>query len=97
VAGTEAVLDVTVILRPLVDILDQQPDRSARGQALEHAGEDAYLVRLAALGGVARLPGAAPVKVALQILLAQRKTRRAAVDNGSQRLAMALAESGDDE
>src|SRR5437764_1332394 len=40
VPRAEAVLDLAVILGALVLVLDQQADRRAGGQALEHAGED---------------------------------------------------------
>src|SRR6266436_537824 len=55
VAGTEAVGDVAVIPRALVDIVDHQVDRRAGGRALEGAGEDLDLVGLLALRRIARL------------------------------------------
>ena len=44
VAGAEAVGDVAVVLRALVDVLDHQLDRRAGRLPLEDAGQDVHLV-----------------------------------------------------
>ncbi len=38
VAGSNLVLDLVVVARALIDVLDQEPDGRAGGHALEHAG-----------------------------------------------------------
>ena len=103
VAGPVLVLDVGIILRALVDIVDHQPDRGA-GRHLhavalagEDAGDDADLVRLLALRGEARLARPAAVEIALDVGLGQRDQRRAAIDDAADGRAMALTEGGDAE
>ncbi len=73
-AGAELVLDLGIVLRALVGVLDQQRDRRA-GRHLHaafrmrhHAGQDLHRIRLLALGGEARLAGAAAVEIALDLL-----------------------------
>src|SRR5437762_7911937 len=89
--GPEAVGDVTVILRALIDIVDHQLDRRAGGLPLEDAGQDLDLVRLAPLRRVARLAGPAPVEPVLDIGLGERDARRHAVDDDADRRPVALA------
>jgi hypothetical protein len=75
-----------VILRALVHVLDQQPDRRAGGFALEHAGQDARFVRFAALGGVAALAGPAAVQIGFANRpFGQRQAGRAAVHDRAER------------
>ena len=50
-AGAEGLRDLSVILGPLVGVLDHQLDRRAGGAALEGARQDADLVGFAALRG----------------------------------------------
>ena len=63
VARAELVLDLPIVLGARIDIVDLERDRRAGGHLRarrlvgEHAGEDAHLVGLLALGGVARLTG----------------------------------------
>ena len=90
-ARPEAVGDVAVIPGALIDILDQQLDRRAGRLPLEHAGEDLYLVRLAALRRVARLAGPPPVEPVLDIGLGERDARRHAIDDDTDRRPVALA------
>ena len=94
VVGPEHVLDLGIVARALIGVLDDHRDRRARGHALEHARDDARLVALAALGHVARRPGLAPVEIGLQQRLVDRDARRAAVDHAADRRAVALAEGG---
>ena len=97
VAGTEQLRDIPVVPGALVDVLDEQPDGRARGPPLEDAGEDPDLVRLPALGRVPALSRAPAVQVPLQVRLAQLEPRRAAVHDGADRGAVALAEGSDGE
>ena len=103
VAGPVLVPDLAVILRPLIDIVDQEADRRAGGDLAparlvdHHAGEDADLVGLLALRGEARPAGPSLVEIELEIGGGERDQRRAAVDDAADRRTMALAESGDAE
>src|SRR6516165_10480999 len=58
----EAVGDVAVVLRALVGILDQQLDRRAGGEPVEHARQDAHEIILAPLRRKARLAALALVE-----------------------------------
>ena len=94
VPGAELVLDVGVVTRFLIGVLDQQGDRRAGGVALEHAREDAYAVVLAALGGMARLAGFAAIEIVLQIGFREGQARRATVDDADVARAMTLPRGG---
>src|SRR3954470_21769053 len=96
-AGPVFVLDVGIILRALVDIVDDEADRRSSRDlraALvgKHARQDAHRVRLLPLRGEARLTGATLVEKWLDIGLAERDARRHAVDHAADRWPMALAE-----
>ncbi len=90
-ARTELVLDVAVVLRALVLVLDDQADRRAGCHALEHAGEYPDLVRFIALRRVTTAPWPATVQVRLDIGFGERHPRRAAVDDAAERQPVALA------
>ncbi len=92
VTGTKPVLDLLVVARTRVGVLDEDADGRAGGAALEHTGEDLHRVGFVALTDELRRAGAAPVDVALQIGLAQLESRRAAVDDATQRGSVTLAE-----
>src|SRR5258708_32469892 len=62
-----------------------------------HAGENFYRIQLLALGGEARLSGAAAIQIALDVLVGQRQQRRAAIDHAADRDPMAFAEGRDPE
>jgi len=94
VTGAELVLDVAVVLRPLVGVLDHQLDRRAGGDAFEHARQDPHLIRLAALRGVFVLAGFAFVHPVLDHLFGDRHTGRAAVHRGPQSRPVAFAPGG---
>jgi hypothetical protein len=96
-AGAELVGDVAVILRALVGVADLQRDGRAGGDALEDAGEDFDLIRLAPLGDVARGAGAALVEPGLDRLRRERHARRAAIDHRAEGRAVALAPGRDAE
>ena len=74
-------LDLAVVLRTLVPVLDQKGDRRAGRLALEHAGQDAALVRFVPLRRQSRLTRPAAVEVRLQIGLRQLETGRNAVED----------------
>ena len=96
-ARPEPVGDVAVVLRALIDVLDQQLDRRAGGLALEHAGQDLDLVGLLPLRRVARLARPALVEPVLDIGLGERDLRRHAVDDDADRRPVALAPGGEAE
>src|SRR5690606_41726650 len=87
-------LDAAVVVRPLVLVLDQEPDRRAGRNAFEYARQDLYLVGLVTLGGVARTAGTAPLQVGLDVGRCEFESGRAAVDDAAHRGAVALAEGG---
>ena len=67
VARTEAVLDLLVVARALIGVLDQQPDRRAGGASFEHAREDAHLIGLAPLARELRGAGATTIDIRLNV------------------------------
>src|ERR1700689_4214654 len=91
VSGPEAILDLVVVARALILVLDQQSDRGSGGAALEHARQDTHRVALAPLARVLRGSGAPPINVGLQIRLAELEPRRAAVDHAPERGPVTLA------
>src|SRR5262249_40721631 len=97
VGRPELVLDLRIVARALVDVVDVQRDRRAGRQPLEHARQDAHRVRLLALRHEARLARAALVEPDLDVGLAQRDARRRAVDDAADRRAVALAPAGESE
>ena len=97
VARAEAILELLVVARARIGVLDQQADRRAGGAPFEHAREDAHRIALATLADEVRSAGAAPIDIALQIRLAERQPRRTAVDDAAERRAVAFAKAGDRE
>ena len=103
VARAKLVLDVGIVLRALVGVLDQERNRRARRhlraglRMRHHAGQDLHRVRLLPLRGEARLAGPAAIEVALDVGLGQRDQRRAAIDHAADRNPVALAEGRDAE
>src|SRR5882672_7169503 len=89
----EAILDLLVVARALILVLDQQTDRRARGPALEDTRQNTHRVGLAPLAGELRQPGAAPLDIRLYICLGQRQPRRTAVHHAAQRRAVAFAKT----
>ena len=63
----------------------------------EHAGEDAHLVGLLALGGVLRLARFALVEIGLDLGLGDGDAGRAAIDHAADRRPVAFAPGGDAE
>ena len=102
-AGTVLVLDVAIVLRALIDIVDEHADwRSRRHLAARrvvdhHAGEDARLVRLTALGGETGRSRPAPIKLSLDVRRLQGDARGTAVDDAPDSRPVTLAEGGDAE
>ena len=91
--GSKLVLDIAVIARPLIRILDQEPDRRAGRPALENAGQDPDEVCLLARRRVPRLSRTPSFQVVLDIGLAEFHARRATVDDTAHRRTVALAEA----
>ena len=102
-AGAVLVADVGIVLRALVDIVDEKPDRrpgrDLRAGAIvhEHAGEDAHLIRLLPLRREARLPGTALVEIGLDVGLGEHDAGRTSVDHAADRGPMAFAKGRDPE
>ncbi len=102
-AGAELVLDLRIILRALIGILDQQRNRRSRRHLFtgvivhHHAGQDLDRVGLLPLRGEARLSRTAAIEIALDFVNPERNPRRAAVDHAADRRPMALAEGRDAE
>jgi hypothetical protein len=100
-AGTKLVADLTIILRPLVLVADQQRDGRAGGHlflhplVLEDPGENLHRVALAPLGDELRCAGLALVQPGLDVSLGQDNARRAAIYDTAQRDPMAFTKSGD--
>src|SRR5690606_32407699 len=92
VAGPEQVLQLVVVARARIRVLDQETDRRTGRAALEHAREDPHLVVLASLARELRGTGAAPVDVRLQVGRGELEPRRATVDDAAERGTVALAE-----
>src|SRR5262249_47562650 len=97
VRRAELVLDLRVVARALVDVVDVQRDRRAGRHALEHARQDPDRVGLLALRHEARLAGPPLVEPDLDVGFAQGKARRRTVDHAADRRAVALAPAGETE
>ena len=95
-ARAELVADLRVVLGALVDILDHQHDRRARGHLavgaviLKNAGENFHRVRLLPLRGEAALPRPALVEIALNVVNRKLDPRRAAVNHAAHRWPVAF-------
>src|SRR4029077_15612544 len=93
------VLDLGIVLRPLVDILDQQHDRCAGRHLLaaffvgEYAGHDLDRIRLLPLRREPRLSGPPAIKLTLDVFGTQWNPRRAPIDDTADRGPMAFAEA----
>ena len=94
-ARTEAVFDLVVVARTLVGVLHQQADGSAGGAAFKDARKNAHLIRFLALAGEMRSARAAPLDVRHEVCCRKLQPRRATIDDGAERRAVALTESGD--
>ena len=95
VAWSELCGDRRVVARALIDVVDLHGDRRAGGQSVEHARQDADLVRFLALRGEARLARAAAIQPRLDVGLGQSDARWAAVDHAADCRPMAFDPGGD--
>src|SRR3546814_15037186 len=95
VAVAIGLCDRSIILRPLVNILDPQADRRARRLALEHPLQDTHLVGFLPLRCVTRLARAPLVEEGLDIGFGERQPRRTAVNDGAERGTVAFPPSGE--
>ena len=93
-AWTENVFNGAVILRTLVGIFDQQANAGASSHTFKNTGENFDLIRLAALGGIARCPRATTIKVMLQVRFRQRNAWRNTIDDAAERQPVRFAEGG---
>ena len=96
------VLDLAVVLRALVGVLDEQRYRRASGyldpfSIREHPGQNFDLIRFLPLRGVTRLAGPALVEIRLNVGLGQRDAGRTAIDDAADGGPMAFAPGGDAE
>ena len=94
-AGTEAIHNPAIVLRSLIGIQNQQPDRRAGRPALEHAGKDLHLVGFPSLGRVPRLAGFAAVQVDAAGPVGRVPFPAGTIDDTTQRRPVALPETGD--
>src|SRR5690606_7531639 len=97
VAWPETVLDLVVVARALIDVLDQEADRGARRHALEDPGQDLHGIGLAALRDEARLAGPAVVELLMDIVHGKVTSRRKPLDDAAERRPVAHAEGRDGE
>jgi hypothetical protein len=88
VAWAEAVLDIPVILRFLVFVLDDERDGRARRFALEHATQNFYCVGFLALGGEFRLGWLALIQPWLNVGFAKVDKRWASIHHTANGLAV---------
>src|SRR6516165_6088902 len=103
VAGPIFLLDIGIVFRALIDIVD----RERNGRAGRHLGsgcvihkyarENPDLIRLATLAGETRLAGPSLVEPGLDVALRQHDAGRAAVDDTADRRTMTLAKGRDTE
>src|SRR6267143_2458428 len=94
VSWAEAILDLVVVARASVGVINEDADRGAGRASFKHPREDAYLVGFAPLTDEMRRAAAAAVDILLQIRLAEREARRAAVDDATHGGPVALAKRG---
>jgi hypothetical protein len=94
VTWSESLHNIGVIFTALIRISNQQRDRSACGSSFEYTRKDLYLIGLIALGNMARGPGSASVKIALDIGFRQCHTRWAAIDHAAYSWAVGFAKIG---
>src|SRR5215472_7328447 len=103
VPGPVLVLDVGIIFGTRVDVVDHERNRRPGRHLLagrlidEHAGENFHLVRLAPLGGEARLARPPLVEIGLDVGLGQRDAGWTTVDHATDRGPVAFAEGRDPE
>ena len=95
VARPKGLKNVAVVFTALISVSYQQRYRRASGFALVHARQNLNCVRLIALRDVAAGAGAAAVQVGLNVRLAQRHTRRAAVNHAANGRAVGFTKIGD--
>ena len=96
-AWAEGLQNVAVVFAALVGVLDQQRNRRAGGFAFVHARHNLHLVGFITLGHMAAGARAATVQVKLDVCLAQRHTRRAAVNHAANGWAVGFTKVGDSE
>ena len=89
---TKEITDIIVILRMLIGIPHDEPDRRSRRLSFEDATEQFYLVRLIARGRHLALAGAATGELMLDKVEIKVYPCRHTVDNAADSSAMTLTE-----
>src|SRR6516162_3715811 len=95
------ILDIRIIFRTGIDVIDEQTDRRAGGNLFaarlldKDAGKDLDRIWLLALRRVARLARAPAIEIRLNIRLGERNTRRTTINHAANRWPMAFAEGRD--
>ena len=92
--GTVGICDISVISGTLIGIADQKRDWCAGSFSLKNSGKDLNQISFLTGSCVAALAGFPPVKKNLDIFLAEREARRAAVENRTDGLAMRFTPGG---
>src|SRR2546423_6202536 len=93
--GTKAVLDLLVVARACIRVLNENADGRAGRDTLKHTRQDSDLVALTALTHEVRRPRPAPIDIRLQVGFRERHARRTAVDDAAHSRAVALAKRRD--
>jgi len=94
-AGPEAIHDPGIIFGTLIGIADDQGDGGAGRPAFEHPGQELDLIRLTALGGVARGARFTLIQVGLNIGEGKLEPGWTAIHDTADGRPMALAKRGD--
>ncbi|KFB73687.1 MAG: hypothetical protein AW09_001050 [Candidatus Accumulibacter phosphatis] len=85
VSRTEGLGKVAVVLAALILIADQKGNRRARAPTGENSRQNLYGIGLAPLRHMPRSSRLAAIEFGLNVGLADRKSRRAAIDHAADR------------
>ena len=94
-ARTKTVSDIGIVLRTLVLVEDNQPDRRTGCLAFKNTGKDLHLVGFATLCRVTRLARTTALEILLDVGLAEFDTGRTAVDDAADRDTVAFTKRSD--
>ena len=104
VAGTVLVLDLAIVLRPLIDVVDEDRRSAFRSSPAGRSSSSIITPeRMRASSGSRRwvvkrdVAGPAPVEIGLDVGRLERNSRRAAVDDAPDPRPVTFAEGGDAE
>ena len=93
--GAELVLAIAVVFRTLIHVVDYQAKRRSCRQTFKHAGHDTHGIGFAPLRRKTGLARPAAVEKSLDFRLVDWQTRRYAIDNASDRRAVAFTPGRD--